>query len=313
MGDTFQLEQWSLVSPAMKTYLHVLALAISVACLTASPASEDREADEVGSGDGPEIIINEVVEKNADANEDENADETAAGPEDLLGMEMNPEDNEIKVNEKIGEDGGNKLDKKKCQKCIRSHYRARHADFCETCEKKTDEDTNKTDETSQIVKPNKRCAKCARKNFRARNEVFCSEKCSSNAETDHNSKVHDKKENNKKNNNKISKDEKEEIVETESNEENPDVKVSNIIESLDETTTEANSKKTENKHTKKNKKHKHKNKKKNKKHAEKEAEDMKSENDESLVESEEEEKDAIKLGPLENLIRFLIKTNTYTH
>merc|ERR1712241_978377 len=122
-----------------------------------------------------------------------------------------------------------------------------------------DEDTNKTDETSQIVKPNKRCAKCARKNFRARNEVFCSEKCSSNAETDHNSKVHDKKENNKKNNNKISEDEKEEIVETESNQENPDVKVSNIIDSVDETTTEANSKKAENKPTRKNKKHKHKN------------------------------------------------------
>merc|ERR1712203_810918 len=147
--------------------------------------------------------------------------------------EMNPEDNEIKVNEKIGQDGGNKLDKKKCQKCIRSHYRARHADFCETCEKK--------DETSQIVKPNKRCAKCARKNFRARNEVFCSEKCPSNAETEHNSKVHDKKENTKKNNNKLSEDEKAEIVETESNQ-NPNVKVSNIMESVDETTTETNSK-----------------------------------------------------------------------
>merc|ERR1712083_1287551 len=302
MGDTFQLEQWSLASPAMKTSLHVLALAISVACLTASPAREDRDADEGGSGDGPEIIINEVVQKNVDANEDENADETAAGPEDLLGMEMNPEDNEIKVNEKIGQDGGNKLDKKKCQKCIRSHYRARHADFCETCEKKDDEEVNKTDETSQIVKPNKRCAKCARKNFRARNEVFCSEKCPSNAETEHNSKVHDKKENNNKNNNKLSEDEKAETVETESNQENPDVKVSNIMESVDETTTETNSKKTENKHTKK---------KKNKKHTEKEADDMKSENDESLVEPEEEQKDTIKLGPLENLIRFLIKTNTY--
>jgi len=299
----------------MKTFLRILALAISVACLTASPASEDREADEVGSGDGPEIIINEVVEKNVNDNEDENADETAAGPEDLLGMEMNPEDNEIKVNEKIGQDGANKLDKKKCQKCIRSHYLARHADFCETCEQKNGEESNKTNESSQMAKPNKRCVKCARKHFRARNEVFCSEKCLPNAETEHSSKLHDKKEKNKKNKN--SEEEKEEIVQTEATEEDPNVKVSNIVESADETTTEQNSQKTDHKHTKKNKKHKHKNKKKNKKHAEKEAEkeaeDMKSENNESSIESEEEQKDTIKLGPLENLIRFLIKTNTYTH
>jgi len=311
MGDTFQLEQWSLVSPAMNTFLHVLALAFWVACLTANPVSEGHDE---GSGDGPEIVINEVVEKNVDANEHENADEDTASSEDLLGMEMNPEDNEIKVNEKIGQDAGNKLDKKKCQKCIRAHYQARHADFCEKCEHKSGEEGGKPDETSQMSKPNRRCSKCARKNFRTRNDDFCSQECPS-IEADHITKVHKKKENNKKMKNKDTEDENKDEAQTEPDQENVDVKVSNVEDNVEETTTEADSKMPHKKHTKKNKKHKHeKHRKKNKKNGEKVTEDTKTENDESSVdESEDEKKDTIKLGPLENLIRFLIKTNTYTH
>jgi len=292
----------------MKTYLHVLALAACVAFLTASPASESREPED-GSGDGPEIVINDVVEKNVETNEDDSAVESEDNPTDLLDLEMNPEDNEIKVNEKIEDDGTHKLDKKKCQKCIRSHYHARHADFCESCEQKNDHEEVKEDETSQTSKPNKRCVKCARKNFRARNEEFCSEQCSAEEGTKHHKKVHNKN----KNKNKQTDAEETETAETdESESEVADVKVTNNVDDA-ETTTEQDSQSSEKKHTKKKKHHKHKNNKKNKKHTEKKEENVKSEADETSEVEQEEEKDTVKLGPLENLIRFLIKSNTYTH
>jgi len=292
----------------MKTYLHVLALAACVAFLTASPASESREPED-GSGDGPEIVINDVVEKNVETNEDDSAVESEDNPTDLLDLEMNPEDNEIKVNEKIEDDGTHKLDKKKCQKCIRSHYHARHADFCESCEQKNDHEEVKEDETSQTSKPNKRCVKCARKNFRARNEEFCSEQCSAEEGIKHHKKVHNKN----KNKNKQTDAEETETAETdESESEVADVKVTNNVDDA-ETTTEQDSQSSEKKHTKKKKHHKHKNNKKNKKHTEKKEENVKSEADETSEVEQEEEKDTVKLGPLENLIRFLIKSNTYTH
>lgn len=292
----------------MKTYLHVLALAACVAFLTASPASESREPED-GSGDGPEIVINDVVEKNVETNEDDSAVESEDNPTDLLDLEMNPEDNEIKVNEKIEDDVTHKLDKKKCQKCIRSHYHARHADFCESCEQKNDHEEVKEDETSQTSKPNKRCVKCARKNFRARNEEFCSEQCSAEEGTKHHKKVHNKN----KNKNKQTDAEETETAETdESESEVADVKVTNNVDDA-ETTTEQDSQSSEKKHTKKKKHHKHKNNKKNKKHTEKKEENVKSEADETSEVEQEEEKDTVKLGPLENLIRFLIKSNTYTH
>eukprot|EP00090_Calanus_glacialis_P006074 TRINITY_DN1476_c0_g1_i1.p1 TRINITY_DN1476_c0_g1~~TRINITY_DN1476_c0_g1_i1.p1 ORF type:complete len:305 (+),score=109.64 TRINITY_DN1476_c0_g1_i1:138-1052(+) len=304
----------------MKTYLHVLALATCAAFITASPASESRDLEE-GSGDGPEIVINDVVEKNIENNDADDAVESAVKPSDLLDLEVNPEENEIKVNEKIAEDGTNKLDKKKCQKCIRSHYRARHDEFCGSCEKQNGNGEVKEEETSQIQKP-KRCIKCARKNFKARNEGFCSEQCSAEGETKPIKKVHNKKVHNKKNKDKTVVAEKEETAQTDESESESaadvaDVKVTNNVDDVAETTTEQDTKNTEKKNnkTKKNKKNKNKEKKKhkNKKHATDKGEESLSQNDESPIEEQEDQKDAVKLGPLENLIKFLIKSNTYTH
>merc|ERR1711892_155173 len=181
--------------------------------------------------------------------------------------------------------------------------------FCESCEQKNGHEEVKEDETSQTSKPNKRCVKCARKNFRARNEEFCSEQCSAKEETKHHKKVHNKN----KNKNKQTDDEETETAETdESESEVVDVKVTSNVDDA-ETTTEQESQSSEKKHTKKKKHHKHKNNKKNKKHTEKKEENVKSEADETSEVELEEEKDTVKLGPLENLIRFLIKSNTYTH
>lgn len=302
----------------MKTYLHVLALAYCAAFITASPASESRDLEE-GSGDGPEIVINDVVEKNIENNDADDAVEGAVNSSDLLDLEVNPEENEIKGNEKIAEDGTNKLDKKKCQKCIRSHYRARHDEFCGSCEKQNGNGEVKEEETSQEQKP-KRCIKCERKNFKARHEAFCSEQCSAEGETKPIKKVHNKKVHNKKNKDKSVVAEKEETTHTdesvsESAADVADVKVTNNVDDGAETTTEQDLKNTEKKNhkTKKNKnKNKEKKKNKNKKHATDKGEESVSES-ESPIEEQEDQKDAVKLGPLENLIRFLIKSNTYTH
>lgn len=309
----------------MKTYLHILALTTCVAFITSSPASEIRESDE-GSGDGPEIVINDVVEKIVETNDGDNAVESAANP--LLDMEMNPEDNEIKVNEKIVDDVTNKLDKKKCQKCTRYHYHARHADFCGTCEKKNENEEVKNEETTQASKTSTRCKKCARKNFKARNEAFCSEQCSTEEESKpienkHQNKVHNKKVHNKKkhvSNEKTKEEEtRVEITESESAPEVADVKVSDLVGEVDEIITEQDIESNENKNIKKNKKQKQKNKdknkKKNKKHNDVKQVEIGEKLEEPIVTIEETEaqKDTVKLGPLENLIRFLIKSNTYTH
>lgn len=304
----------------MKTYLHVLAFATCVAFITASPASESRDSEE-GSGDGPEIVINDVVEKNIENNDADDAVENPVKPSDLLDLEVNPEENEIKVNEKIAEDGTNKLNKKKCQKCLRSHYRARHDEFCGSCEKQNGNGEVKEEETSQMLKP-KRCVKCERKNFKARNEVFCSEQCSAEGETKPMKKVHNKKVQNKKNKDKTDLAENEEATQTDESESESaadvaDVKVTHNVDDETETTTKQEMKDTEKKNnkTKKNKKNKKKEKKKNKnkKHESDNKEEIMSESDESPNEEQEDQKDAVKLGPLENLIRFLIKSNTYTH
>lgn len=306
----------------MKTYLHVLALATCVALIIASPASESRDLED-GSGDGPEIVINDVVEKNIENNDADDAVESPVKPSesDLLDLEVNPEENEIKVNEKIAEDGTNKLNKKKCQKCLRSHYRARHDEFCGSCEKQNGNGEVKEEETSQMLKP-KRCIKCERKNFKARNEVFCSEQCSAEGETKPIKKVHNKKVHNKKNKDKTVVAENEETTKTDDSESESvadmvDVKVTNNVDDGAETSTEQDVKITDKKNnkTKKNKKNKNKEKKKNKnkKHATDKGDESVSESEISLNEEQEDQKDAVKLGPLENLIRFLIKSNTYTH
>jgi len=315
----------------MKTYLHILVLASCVAFICTSPASEIQQSDE-GSGDGPEIVINEVVEKNVDDNGDNTVDTSETSETNLLDMEMNPEENEIKVNEKIADAVENKLDAEKCKKCIRKHYRSRHGEFCSSCEMKNEHKGEKEDETTQSTKINQknRCKKCARKNFKARNEEFCSERCSISEmdkpiEKKHHKKEHKKKIHNQKKQENIAENEEitEATVDAAESETNPKVADVKVVdesnEEVSETTTEQeleSNEKTKN-NKRKNQKQKNKEKKKHKNKIKKQKDEKEEETLLEIVESSDEESeeqtDAVKLGPLENLIKFLIKSNTYTH
>jgi len=303
----------------MKTCLQILVLASSLLFINTSPVSDSLPTEE-GSGDGPEIVINDVVEKNVDIDNavEENASET--DPIDLIGMEMNPEENE--VNDKSVDELENKLANKKCKKCIRGHYRSRNVDFCESCEKKKGNKDEKITEKKQVNVQN-RCKRCARKNFKARNEEFCSDECSSvdinkPAEKKHNKKKHAAK--NKETNEAVTST-TEAVTTTKA--------VVKVLTPVEETTEKVMEKDTED-HQKKNKnKRKHqksnkndrKKKNKNKKHNEMNTEEVKDEDnkdilsevEEESLEEPEEQKDTVKLGPLENLIKFLINSNTYTH
>jgi len=324
----------------MKTYLHILVLASSALFISTSPVSDSLTADE-GSGDGPEIVINDVVEKNVDTDTD-NSDVSAADPSDLVGMEMNPEENE--VNDKSVDEEENKVDNKKCKKCIRGHYRSRNVDFCDSCEKKKGHKEEKLVEKKKGHKEEKlvekkqvnlhnRCKRCARKNFKARNEEFCSDDCSS---VDIN-KPTDKKHNKKKQNILKNKEttpattSTTEAVTTTTGTVTTTEAVVKLVKPVDETVEQDMKKNTENdqkknknkrkqqKPNKKDRKKKNKNKKHSEKHKEqdevdeiKETETVLEVEDESLIEPEDQ-KDTVKLGPLENLIKFLINANTFTH
>jgi len=278
----------------MKTSLYALFLATCVAVVVS-------DATEEGSGDGPEIVIKDADEETVVVND--GAVESVGKPTDLLDLEMNPEENEIKVNEKVVVGGSSKVNKKKCQKCLRSHYRARHDEFCTSCDE--GEAQVEKEEESASPMPNKRCHKCARKNFRARNEAFCTEECSSDVT------VNDKKKETKvkkKNKNNVTSEKNVSGDKVKSDESEAD----EVEDSGDDETTtvslqEEADKKNKNKKKNQRLKNKDKSKKKhNKKHKNKKV-------DETENNVEEDKKETVKLGPLENLIRFLIKTNTYTH
>jgi len=307
----------------MKTYLHIFVLASSVVFISTSPASNSLTADE-GSGDGPEIVINDVAEKNVDTDNDNSMDESssAADPADLLDMEMNPEDNE--VNDNSVNEVENKLDNKKCKKCIRGHYRLRHGDFCGSCEKKMENKDEKKVEKKPINLQN-RCKRCARKNFKARNEDFCADDCSTVDMNTPTEKKHNKKEQDDTENEETTQ------AVSSTTEAETTTKVAVMVEEPVEVTekdmkkdNKLNEKKNKNKRKpqKPNKKDKKK-KNKNKKHTEKNQEVMKEEENKEedilskvvveSLEDPEEHKDSFKLGPLENLIKFLINSNTYTH
>merc|ERR1712111_162724 len=102
-----------------------------------------------------------------------------------------------------------KVNKKKCAKCVKKHFRARNSELCDECDGGQAEATTAmttpstttttttttvttTTTTEQVTtttlmefiskkkeqKIKERCQKCKKRNFRARNEDFCSEKCS---------------------------------------------------------------------------------------------------------------------------------------
>jgi len=278
----------------MKTSLYALFLATCVAVVVS-------ELSEEGSGDGPEIVIKDADEQTVVVND--GAVESGGKPTNLLDLEMNPEENEIKVNEKVVVGGSSKVNKKKCQKCLRSHYRARHDEFCASCDE--GEAQVEKDEESASSMPNKRCHKCARKNFRARNEDFCTEECSS-VDTVNDKKKETKVKKKNKNNVSSEKNVSEDKVESDESEAD-DVEDSGDDETTTITVQEEADKKNKNKKKNQRLKNKEKSKKKhNKKHKNKKVDDTK-------INIEEDKKETVKLGPLENLIRFLIKTNTYTH
>ena len=227
-----------------------------------------------GSGAGP---LQSVEEPAVEAEEvEEEAVTESARPEDLLGMEANQAENEVEVG---GKRKKGKHPALKCGKCARKNYRGRNAAFCGEC----GAGAGAGQETS--TPPSKlrltiRCRRCQRKHFLARNSEFCGGQCRTVLDTTEpittpgaaNTRNKDDKKNNKKKNNKKNKMKK-------------------------------------NQKNKKGGNKKNKNKKKKK--------DLK--NKKPVVDMDEEEismpssilAEEPKLGPLENLIKFLVQSSTF--
>merc|ERR1712203_387012 len=173
---------------AMRRPGHTLLLLI--VCL----ATQARTSDVVeGSGDeefDQDAAINEAVNKVTEL-----VTSWADNLEDLdLDLEINQEENEI-TEEKAAKR------KRKCEKCLRKHFRGRNTEFCDGCQVEEEEETVVEVTTALTTPPSsndnlkynhnnnhrliqrrrkleERCQKCTKNSFRARNDNFCSTKCS---------------------------------------------------------------------------------------------------------------------------------------
>ena len=69
---------------------------------------------------------------------------------------------------------------KKCQKCFRSAFRARHSEFCDGCE-----ETSSSDADAEDVKPlekdadrlRRKCRRCSNPKFAEKHQNFCTSRC----------------------------------------------------------------------------------------------------------------------------------------
>merc|ERR1739838_351888 len=179
-----------LISLNMLTSLwRSLLLAAVLGLVQARPNSEDPQDVVEGSGDEEQdMAISEAVNKVVEL-----VDEVVNDLNDKIeDMEVNLADNEIS-DKKTKKNKDKKINKKKCSKCARKHFRARNSELCDECDGGQAEATTTTGEITTTTmmefinkkkeqKIKERCQKCKKRNFRTRNEDFCSEKCSDESE-----------------------------------------------------------------------------------------------------------------------------------
>ena len=224
--------------------------------------------------------------------------------------------------------------KKKCEKCSRKGFMKKNMEFCDTeCKKEEIEDTiggealevEVEETTSQLNLPTSRCDKCSRKGFLKKNKEFCDTECKKEDIADtiegEELEVEEIEETTSQLNLPTSEAEQEEEeattipspAERKGNKEhtrkcgkcskkgfrkkNKDFCNSDCKDMGENDNTSGKNKKPHGKH--------HQNKNKNKTKGNK---DMQKGKKDTL---KEEEKTEEKLGPLENLIKYLIKRNTY--
>merc|ERR1711956_62738 len=160
---------------------------------------------------------------------------------------------------------------KKCQKCARSTWRARHDDFCEQCSAEDIQPASLLNKNADRLK--KKCRRCVRPQFAARHQEFCdSETCEGLI-----------------------------IISTTTLTTEPTPTPEPEHRPIEEGDLKKKVKKN------KKKKEKKKGKKKEKKNKKQGIEVDDSVSDTPLAKPEKD------LGPLENLIKYLIQTNTFTH
>merc|ERR1712080_797160 len=180
----------------------------------------------------------------------------------------------------------------KCKKCARSGFRARHQSLCHSCG-----DVAET-ESPHEKKIKRKCQKCSNKKWMENHKDFCRNKCgkqpqeeAATPEPDHvpieEAVV-------------AEPDEDDSVEEAAEAEPEP-------VTDVTEKTVESSTMGEDNKRKRKKKNH-NKNKNKNRKRVKNKEKTKETEN----VEEDTAEKPMKDLGPLENLIKYLITQNTYT-
>jgi chemotaxis protein histidine kinase CheA len=306
----------------------ILVLATIIGLVTSNPPARNARQLEEGSGD--ESVDTHMTEPAP--TEDQSKVKISQGSEsEISSTENQLSENEVKVDlptedEKLAE--AEKKDDAKCKKCLKPTWRGRHASICKSCEiKGVIKPIDKKDE-NQVEK----CKKCVRRKFKARHAIFCDECPAPDLyEEDQNVKSEHKK--NKKKTSLIKsmseqENEKDQKAEEESKDKrkhehkNKTKKNGDTNKSNKKDKTEQNEK-VKTKHQLKNKNHKNKNKKnKNVKNKHKnKINDQTKENssdikfattDMDVEKNIELEPTKTNLGPLGSLIKYLVKSNTFT-
>merc|ERR1712008_251636 len=163
-----------------------LALLLSLLLVAAHPR-ERRETDDTAEGGStaePETQPESEPESEPEAEpetepepEPENTDtdtktNTEEAEEPVVGHvtdqnteEVNEEDNNEDEKEETN------MPAKKCQKCARSTWSARHDDFCEQCSAEDIQPASLLNKNADRLK--KKCRRCVRQQFPARHQEFC--------------------------------------------------------------------------------------------------------------------------------------------
>merc|ERR1712198_715515 len=147
-------------------------------------ARQDGAGEQVEAAETPLLTEEENLEVAAEVTPENNEESTGTAepepePEPEAEPEPEPEGSAVNSGEKVedSDDMGQQTNpSKKCQKCFRSAFRARHSEFCDGCPDDAEEVEAKPLEKDGD-RLRRKCRRCSNPKFAEKHQNFCSIRC----------------------------------------------------------------------------------------------------------------------------------------
>jgi len=167
----------------MKSSQNLLLLFLAffaLACGQPRSARQDGAGEQVEAAETPLLTEEENLEVAAEVtpenNEESNQSTGTAEPEPE--PEPEPEGSAVNSGEKVedSDDMGQQTNpSKKCQKCFRSAFRARHSEFCDGCPDDAEVEAKPLEKDGDRLR--RKCRRCSNPKFAEKHQNFCSIRC----------------------------------------------------------------------------------------------------------------------------------------